>query len=105
MSRQKYTLDVKIGPRKYRRYEFSSAEDRAQWERLYKKSRLFMPYFLAGVVINILLYLGGLDLSKNLVLGALVGLGVPLTTMYLFSEIHFRLAGKRAKKKENEGRI
>lgn len=98
MSKQKHTLDVKIGPGKYRRYEFKSAEDKAEWEKLYRKSRLFIPYFLAGVGINFVLYFAGLDLSKNLVMGTIVGLGVPLASMYIFSELHYRVANRHTRK-------
>ena len=102
MSKQKHTLDVKIGPHKYRRYEFKSAEDKAEWEKLYRKSRLFIPYFMAGVIINVLLYLAGLDLSKNIFLGALVGIGIPFASMYLFSELHYRIVSKQAQKQEKD---
>ncbi|MEW6273863.1 MAG: hypothetical protein AB1556_01915 [Bacillota bacterium] len=98
MSKSRPTVDVKIGPNKYRRYEFKSEEDKLAWERLYKKSRLFMPYFLLGVGINFLLYLAGLDLSKNIILGSLVGIAVPFASMYLFSELHFRIASRRSQK-------
>ncbi|MCL6447950.1 MAG: hypothetical protein K6U04_07330 [Armatimonadetes bacterium] len=97
--KQKPALDVKVGPGKYRRYEFDSEEDKAEWEKLYRKSKLFMPYFLVGVGINFLLYFAGLDLSKNIMLGALVGLGIPLASMYLFSELHFRLVNRQTPKR------
>lgn len=97
--KQKHTLDVKIGPKKYRRYEFKSEEDKDQWEKLYRKSRLFMPYFLLGIGINFLLYFAGLDLSKNIILGAFVGLAIPFASMYLLSELHYRIAEKRTQKR------
>lgn len=99
MSKEKHTLEVKIGPRKYRRYEFNSAEDKAEWEKLYRKSKLYIPYFLVGAGINLLLYFAGLDLSKNLFMGTIVGLGVPLASMYVFSELHYRIANRRIQKR------
>lgn len=87
---KKYVLEITRGHRKYR-LEFKSEEDMLNWEKAYRKSRLYIPYFLVGVGVNLLLYKAGLDLSRNLLLGALVGLAVPFATMFLFAELHYRL--------------
>lgn len=88
--KKKHVLEITRGYRKYR-LEFKSEEDMLNWEKAYRKSRLYIPYFLAGVGVNLLLYKAGLDLSRNLLLGAFVGLAVPFSTMFLFSELHYRL--------------
>lgn len=73
------------------RLEFKSDEDRKGWERAYRKSRWYTFYFLCGVGINFLLYWAGLDLSRNIFMGALVGLAVPVASMLLLTELHFYL--------------
>jgi hypothetical protein len=97
MQQQPVTLEVKEG-RKRVRLEFASEEDRAGWERAYRKSRWYTFYFLAGVGINFLLYRAGLDLSRQIFWGALVGIGVPLASMFLLTEVHFWLLDRRRKK-------
>ena len=99
MSNPKHVLDVRIGPGKYRRYEFDSEEDMREWEQIHRKSRLYIPYFLVGVGINLILHFAGLNLGKNIVMGSLVGMGVPFASMYLFSELHFRIARKISRKR------
>ncbi|MFP4213543.1 MAG: hypothetical protein ACLFRL_05465 [Desulfohalobiaceae bacterium] len=84
-------LDIKLGPNQYRRYYFKSEQEKRQWQRMHKKSKLYIPYFLLGICINFGLYFSGLDLSSNVVLGGAVGLGVPLVSMYFLSELHFRI--------------
>ena len=91
------TLEVRKG-RKIMRMEFASEEDRAGWERTYRKSRWYTLYFLVGVGINLLLYLAGLDLDRQLFWGALVGIGVPLISMFLLTELHFWLLARLRKK-------
>ncbi len=71
--------------------EFASEEDRRGWEKAYRKSKLYTPYFLCGVGVNFILYFMGLDLTGNLFLGALVGLAIPLASMFLLAELHYRL--------------
>jgi len=85
-----YTLDI-VERKKKRRLNFASEEDKRGWEKAYRKSKLFIPYFMVGIGINFLLYLSGLDLSQNLFLGGLVGMVVPMATMFLLSELHYRI--------------
>lgn len=82
-------LEIKRG-KKIRRMEFASEEDRIGWDKAYRKSKLYIPYFLVGIGINFLLYFAGLDLAKNLFMGALVGLVIPLASMYGLAELHHR---------------
>jgi hypothetical protein len=84
-------LDVKLGPNQYRRYYFKSEKEKMQWQRMHKKSKLYIPYFMLGIAINFGLYFAGVDLSKNIALGGAVGLGMPLVSMYFLSELHFRI--------------
>ncbi|MBT9172288.1 MAG: hypothetical protein DDT21_00669 [Syntrophomonadaceae bacterium] len=91
------TLEVKKG-RRIMRMEFASEADRAGWERTYRKSRWYTFYFLVGVGINFLMYLAGLDLDRQLFWGALVGITVPLLSMFLLTELHFWLLDRRHKK-------
>lgn len=84
------TLDI-VEKRRTRRLKFASEEDKKGWEKAYRKSKLFIPYFLVGIGINFILYLSGLDLSRNLLLGGIVGMAVPMATMFLLSELHYRL--------------
>ncbi|HBX22738.1 MAG TPA: hypothetical protein DEF34_03730 [Desulfotomaculum sp.] len=98
MSREKaplktHVLEIPMPGKKggKRRLEFQSHEDMHNWEKAYRKSKWLVPYFLVGVGINFILYGIGVDLSRNLGLGFLVGVGVPLVTMFLFSELHYRL--------------
>jgi len=93
------TLDVR-GRGKTTRLEFASEADRAGWERAYRKSRWYLPYFFVGVGINFLLYFAGLDLSRNILLGSLVGLAVPMTTMLLLTELHFYLLDRKRRGKK-----
>jgi hypothetical protein len=53
------TLEVVERGRK-KNMEFASEEDRLGWQKAYKKSKWYTPYFLVGVGINFLLYKGGL---------------------------------------------
>lgn len=99
VQQQQVTLEVKEG-RKRVRLEFASEADRAGWERAYRKSRWYTFYFLAGVGINFLLYLAGLDLSRQIFWGALVGIGVPLASMFLLTELHFWLLDRRRKNRD-----
>jgi len=94
---QPVTLEVREGRKKVR-LEFASEADRAGWERAYRKSRWYTFYFLVGVGINFLLYLAGLDLSRQIFWGALVGIGVPLASMFLLTEVHFWLLARRRKR-------
>lgn len=112
------TLDI-ADKRRTRRLKFASEEDRIGWEKAYRKSKLFIPYFLVGIAINFILYLSGLDLSGNLLLGGLVGMIVPMATMFLLSELHYRIFHentvakdrlpkpnkKSGSRKKDEGRI
>lgn len=82
------------------RLEFASEADRDGWQRAYRKSRWYMFYFLVGVSINFLLYFAGLDLSRNILLGALVGLAVPVTAMLLLTELHFYLLDRKSDRKK-----
>lgn len=84
-------LDVKLSGRQYRRLYFETEKEKRQWQRMQKKSKLYIPYFLVGIGINFCLYFLGLDLESNIFLGALVGLGVPLSSMYFLAELHYRL--------------
>lgn len=84
-------LDIRMSGNKYRRLYFKSEREKQLYRKMQKKSKLYIPYFLAGVGINFVLYFAGVDLSRNVVLGGLVGLGVPFASMFLFSEIHFRI--------------
>ncbi|UMZ73596.1 hypothetical protein [Natranaerofaba carboxydovora] len=84
------TLEIK-DKRKTRIYEFTSKEERDLWYRAYCKRKLYTPYFLLGVGINALLYKAGIDLSQDILLGFIVGIGIPFACMFLLSEIHFKL--------------
>lgn len=92
---EQYTLEVKKRGNKMLRLEFESDEDRRGWERAYRKSRFYTLYFMVGVGINFLLYYAGLDLSRNILLGAAMGLAVPLTSMFTLTELHFYLLNKK----------
>lgn len=99
-SNEPITLEIRSG-RKIRRMEFASEEDRIGWEKAYRKSKLYIPYFLAGIGINFLLFFAGLDLSKNLFMGALAGLAIPLASMYIFAELHYRLFMEKKDQAQN----
>jgi len=88
-----HVLEIPVPGKKggKRRLEFQSCEDMHKWEKAYCKSKWLIPYFLVGVGINLVLYRIGVDLSRNLGLGFLVGVGIPLVTMFLCSELHYRL--------------
>jgi len=90
---QSHVLEIPVPGRKdgKRRLEFQSQEDMHNWEKAYRKSKWFIPYFFVGVGVNLILYNIGVDLSRNLGLGFLVGVGVPITTMFLGSELHYRV--------------
>lgn len=90
------TLEVREG-NKIVRMEFKSEEDRDGWLRAYRKSRYYTFYFMVGIGVNFLLYFAGLDLSRKIFLGALVGLAVPLTTMFGLTELHMYLLDKKSK--------
>jgi len=92
------TLEVRKG-RKTVRLEFASEADRDGWQRAYRKSRWYVFYFLVGVSINFLLYFAGLDLSRNILLGALVGLAVPVAAMLLLTELHVYLQDRKSRRK------
>lgn len=99
----KYVLEITRGQRTYR-LVFRTEEDMLNWEKAYRKSRLYMPYFLLGVGINLLLYKLGLDLSRNLLLGGFVGLAIPLASMFLFTELHYRWQyARRGGEREGKG--
>ncbi len=87
---EKFTLEVMERGR-LKRLEFASEEDRAGWNKAFKKSKWYTPYFLVGVGINLLLYKLGVDLARNILLGALVGVAVPLGTMFLLTELHYQV--------------
>lgn len=95
---EQYTLEVKQRGNKKVRLEFASEEDRRGWERAYRKSRFYTLYFMVGVGINFLLYYAGLDLSRNILLGAAFGLAVPLASMFSLTELHFYLLDKKRKR-------
>ncbi len=86
---EKVFLDV---PEKgnIRRYEFASEEEKEIWKKMMKKRKLHTPYFLLGIGINFLLYYAGLDLSRNMLWGFLIGIGIPVTTMLGLAELHYR---------------
>lgn len=94
---EKPYLDVKRGRNQYRRYYFETEMEKREWEKMHKKSKLYIPYFLLGIAINFGLYFVGVDLKSNILAGALVGLGVPLASMYILSELHFRILQRRKK--------
>lgn len=94
---QPATLEVKKG-RKRVRLEFASEADRDGWQKAYRKTRWYTFYFLVGVGVNFLMYFAGLDLSRQIFWGALVGIGVPLSSMFLLTELHFYLLDRRTKK-------
>ncbi len=96
-NRDAHVLEIPIPGKRggTRRLEFQSEEDKQQWEKAYRKSKWFVPYFLVGIGINFLLYKLGLDLSNNLFFGFLVGVGVPILTMFTLTELHYRVFFKR----------
>ncbi|MCL6635830.1 MAG: hypothetical protein K6T29_08720 [Peptococcaceae bacterium] len=98
------TLDI-VERRRKRRLYFASEEDKKGWEKAYRKSKLFIPYFLVGIGINFILYLSGLDLSKNLLLGGLVGMLVPMAAMFLLSELHYRIFYENSTDAAGPGRL
>lgn len=87
---ERVTLEVMERDRR-REVEFQSEEEKAGWEKAYRKSKWYTPYFILGVLFNFALYRGGLDLSGNLLYGMVVGCGVPIASMLLFAELHYRL--------------
>lgn len=91
-----FVLEVKQRNKKIR-MEFASEEDRRYWERAYRKRRFYTLYFMVGVGINFLLYFAGLDLSRNILMGGIVGLAVPLASMFGLTELHSYLASKNRK--------
>lgn len=93
MSKQ-LKLDVKRGNR-IMSMEFDTEEDRRGWERAYRKSRLYTLYFMVGVGINFIFYFAGLDLSRNLLLGGVMGLAVPVAAMLGFTELHLYLSERK----------
>ena len=84
------TLEVEERGRK-KRLEFASEEDRIGWNKAFLKSKWYTPYFLVGIGINGLMYWLGVDLARNIGVGALVGLGVPLIAMFGLTELHYHL--------------
>lgn len=93
-----YVLEIPIPGKKggTRRMEFQSREDMRSWEKAYRKSKLFVPYFFVGIGINFILYKSGVDLSQNLGLGFLVGVGVPVLSMLILTELHYRVFYKKS---------
>ncbi|MDW7651805.1 MAG: hypothetical protein SCK29_11185 [Bacillota bacterium] len=87
---EKVTLEVVERSRR-RLMEFESEEERDGWEKAYRKGKWYTPYFLLGMFFNFILYKAGLDLSSNILWGLVVGVGVPIATMLLFTELHYRL--------------
>lgn len=83
------TLEIKE-KNKVRVYKFASKEERDLWYKAYRKKRLYTPYFLVGVAFNALLYRAGLNVGEDILLGFIVGLGLPFVTMLVFSELHFK---------------
>lgn len=75
---------------KVRKMEFESEEDRAGWEKAFRKSKWYTPYFLLGVFFNYILYKAGLN-PGNIAWGMIIGVGVPMATMFIFTELHYRL--------------
>lgn len=86
---EKVTLEV-VERNRTRRMEFESEEERLGWEKAYRKSKWYTPYFLIGVLINYVLYRAGLDLSRNILWGMIIGTGIPIASMFLFAELHYR---------------
>lgn len=84
------TLEV-IERDRRRQLEFESEEERIGWEKAFRKSKWYPFYFLLGVVFNLILYKAGLDLARNILLGSVVGIGVPIASMFLLTELHYRL--------------
>ena len=97
---EKATLEV-IERNRRREMEFQSEEERLGWEKAYRKSKWYTPYFLVGIGINLVLYKAGLDLSRNMLWGLIVGVGIPIFTMFVFTEIHFRLFIEKTLKSQN----
>ena len=65
-----------------------------KWER--QKRFWYNFYLFAGVGINFLIYFTkpyGFDPSGNVALGASVGLGVPLLTMFVGTFLHQKALG------------
>ncbi len=87
---EKITLEV-VERNRTREMEFNSEEEMIGWQRAYRKSKWYTPYFLVGIGINFLLYRSGVDLAKNIMWGFIIGVGVPVLTMLVFTEIHYRL--------------
>ncbi|MBS4032666.1 MAG: hypothetical protein KGZ63_14795 [Clostridiales bacterium] len=75
---------------KVRKMEFESEEERLGWQKAYRKSKWYTPYFLLGVFFNYLLYRTGFN-PANIGWGMLIGVGVPMATMFIFTELHYRL--------------
>jgi hypothetical protein len=86
---ERVTLEV-VEKTRRRRLEFESEEEKEGWEKAFHKSKWYTPYFLLGVLINFILYRAGLDLSGNILHGMVVGTGVPIATMFIFTELHYR---------------
>jgi hypothetical protein len=97
---EKATLEV-IERHRRREMEFESEEERLGWQKAYRKSKWYTPYFLVGIGINFLLYRSGLDLSQNILWGLVVGVGIPIFTMFVFTEIHYRLFIEKTLKSQN----
>ncbi|HSW36002.1 MAG TPA: hypothetical protein VLH18_05295 [Candidatus Limnocylindrales bacterium] len=95
------TLDIK-GRGKKVRLEFASETDRDNWQRASQKRPWYIFYFFLGIGINFLMYFAGLDLSRNIFLGALVGMGVPLSSMFLFTVVHFYLLDRKKLRDQKE---
>lgn len=87
---ERVTLEVVERTRR-RKLEFESEEEKQGWHKAYSKSKWYTPYFLLGVLFNYLLYRAGVDLAGNIPVGMIVGTGVPIATMFLFTELHYRV--------------
>ncbi|MFZ5652400.1 MAG: hypothetical protein ACOY4I_16325 [Bacillota bacterium] len=92
--KEKVTLEI-VEKNRRRVLEFASEEDMRGWEKAYRKSKLHIPYFLLGIGINFILYFAGLDLSRDIFMGALTGLAIPMASMFFLSELHYRLFIKK----------
>lgn len=64
------------------------------WEK--SRRKWYNIYFFSGIGINFIIYFtkpGGFDPSGSIFLGSLLGLGIPITTMFLFTYIHKKVIG------------
>lgn len=92
--KEKVTMEI-MEKKRRREMEFQSEEERLGWEKAYRKSKWYTPYFLVGVGINYLLYRAGLNLSQNILVGFIVGVGVPIVSMFGLTELHYHFFTQR----------